>query len=68
MDMLQALTDTLWAMGWKFFLQTGLKLGEAIAAKWKDIDFDKKQLTVRHNAVVVKMHAKRNTCCLIEIS
>lgn len=35
-------------------LNTGLRIGEVTALKWSDIDFDKKQLTVNGNVVMIK--------------
>ena len=40
--------------GMIFVLETGLRLGEAIAVKWSDIDITHRQLHVNHNAVVIK--------------
>ena len=47
--------------GMIFVMETGLRLGEAIAVKWSDIDFYKKQLYVNHNAVTVKDRSKNSS-------
>jgi integrase len=47
--------------GMIFVLNTGLRLGEIIAIKWNDIDLNKKQLHVNHNAVIIKDRSKNHT-------
>lgn len=37
-----------------FLANTGLRIGEALALEWKDINFKKKRVTVRQNMVFVK--------------
>lgn len=46
--------------GMIFMMNTGIRLGEAIAVKWNDIDFYKKQLHVTHNAVTVIDRSKNH--------
>lgn len=40
--------------GYIFIMNTGLRLGEALALTWKDIDFEKRLLTVNKNLVKVR--------------
>ncbi len=37
-----------------FILNTGLRIGECVALKWSDIDFENRILTVRHGATIFK--------------
>lgn len=37
-----------------FLLNTGLRIGEALALEWQNIDFEKKLATIRSNVVYVK--------------
>ncbi len=39
-------------------LNTGLRMGEALALKWSDINFDKKTLSVTKNLITVKNREK----------
>ena len=41
-----------------FLLNTGLRIGEALALKWSDIDLKKKKVNVRRNVVYVKKRAE----------
>ena len=41
-----------------FLLNTGLRIGEALALKWSDIDLKKKKVNVRRNVVYVKKEQK----------
>ena len=38
--------------GMIFIMNTGLRLGEALAVKWKNVNWDKKQLSVESNVVM----------------
>ena len=38
--------------GMIFIMNTGLRLGEALAIKWENVDFEKKQLSVESNVVM----------------
>ena len=40
-------------------LNTGLRMGEALALKWSDINFDKKTLSVTKNLITVKNREKK---------
>ncbi len=37
-----------------FLLNTGMRIGEALALKWTDIDFDNRVVKVRKNVVIIK--------------
>ena len=37
-----------------FLLNTGLRIGEALALKWTDIDFEKRTVKIRKNVIMVK--------------
>lgn len=43
-----------------FLLYTGLRLGEALALKWSDIDFDKRTVNVSRTIVYVKDRTKND--------
>lgn len=40
--------------GFVFIMNTGLRMGEALALKWSDIDFDRSVVKVTKNMVVIK--------------
>lgn len=42
---------TSWASLLKFLLGTGCRIGEAIGITWKDIDFDKRTISINHSLV-----------------
>lgn len=44
---IEALDDEYYRLAFLLTIHTGLRLGELLALRWKDIDFDKKILTVR---------------------
>lgn len=41
-----------------FLLNTGMRIGEALALKWSDIDFENHKVNVRKNVVYVKERSK----------
>jgi integrase len=45
--------------GYIFILNTGLRLGEALALTWNDIDFDKKRVSVTKNLSRVKDYSDK---------
>lgn len=49
-----------------FLLNTGLRIGEALALEWGNIDFKKQLATVRSNVVYVKdrTNSSRSYCCV----
>ena len=49
-----------------FLLNTGLRIGEALALEWQNIDFKKRLATVRSNVVYVKDRSEsdRSYCCV----
>ncbi len=40
--------------GWRLFAVTGMRRGEALALRWRDVDLDAGRLAVRRSAGVVK--------------
>lgn len=44
-----------------FLLNVGLRIGEALALEWSDIDFDKKYVKIRKNVVFVKVRDESNS-------
>jgi integrase len=42
------------AMGWRLLAATGMRRGEALALRWRDIDLDAGRLAVRRSVGVVK--------------
>ena len=49
---------------WAIALTMGLRQGEVLGLRWRDIDFESQQLTVRHalSRVVIQEHACGGTC------
>ncbi len=49
-----------------FLLNTGLRIGEALALEWQNVDFKKQLVTVRSNVVYVKdrSESNRSYCCV----
>ena len=49
-----------------FLLNTGLRIGEALALEWRNIDFENQLLTVRSNIVYVKdrTDSGKKYCCI----
>jgi integrase len=41
-------------MGWRLLAVTGMRRGEALALRWRDIDLDAARLAVRRSVGVVK--------------
>jgi integrase len=46
-QLLEATRDTRWYPLWLWFATTGTRLGEALALRWGDIDWEKGQVTIR---------------------
>src|SRR4051794_13278803 len=42
------------AMGWRLLATTGMRRGEALALRWRDVDLDAGRLQVRHSVGTVK--------------
>ena len=42
------------AMGWRLLAATGMRRGEALALRWRDVDLDAGRLAVRRSVGVVK--------------
>ena len=42
------------ALGWRLLAATGMRRGEALALRWRDVDLDAGRLTVRRSVGVVK--------------
>lgn len=40
-------------------LNTGIRLGEAIALKWDDVDLERKTISIKGNAIIVKTRAEK---------
>lgn len=53
-----------------FLLNTGLRIGEALALEWQNVDFKKQLATVRSNVVYVKdrSESNRSYCCVKQLS
>lgn len=47
---LDSIKGHFFELQYKFVLQTGLRVGELIALKWEDVDFDKKCINIRRTA------------------
>ena len=41
-------------MGWRLLAATGMRRGEALALRWRDVDLDAGRLAVRRSVGVVK--------------
>ncbi|MGK5115782.1 tyrosine-type recombinase/integrase, partial [Geodermatophilus sp. CPCC 205506] len=46
--------DPDFAMGWRLLAATGMRRGEALALRWRDVDLDAGRLSVRRSVGVVK--------------
>ena len=46
-QLLQANQDTRWYPLWVWFVTTGSRLGEALALRWGDIDWDRRTVTIQ---------------------
>ena len=44
----------LYGQAYLLILNTGIRLGEALALKWSDIDFDEKEMTISKNAIITR--------------
>jgi integrase len=44
----------IFAMGWRLLGATGLRRGEALSLRWRDVDLDGGRLAVRRSVGVVK--------------
>ena len=47
-------SDVPVAMGWRLLAATGMRRGEALALRWRDVDLDAGRLQVRRSLGVVK--------------
>lgn len=47
--------------GFVLILYTGVRMGEALALKWSDVDFENKKLTISKNLEMVKNRKKKDT-------
>ena len=49
-----------------FLLNTGLRIGEALALEWRNIDIENRRITVRSNVVYVKdrTNSSKKYCCI----
>ena len=46
-------------MGWRLLVTTGMRRGEALALRWRDVDLDAGRLAVRRSVGVVKKRGRR---------
>ncbi|RUM40933.1 MAG: hypothetical protein DSY34_04545 [Desulfurobacterium sp.] len=58
----EMIDDEMWIFIFRFFIYTGLRLGELVTIRWKDIDFNRDILTVRKSknfqSRVIPLHPK----------
>jgi len=48
-------------MAWMLVATTGLRRGEIMGLRWKDIDLDKRELTIEEPRVVINYRSSRAT-------
>lgn len=57
-----------WSSFMKFLLGTGCRIGEAIGIRWKDLDFEKREININHSLVYYTREYRDHARCSFGVS